>query len=92
MNFIEKLIMGIVWLAMIFFTTVLFSGGVYFGLAGIIGMIVFYLAWGLSNDFAIAPRDWWDMPDFDVFLKKLGWSIGIAGAAGLIFLFIVGAI
>ena len=82
--------MAIIWIAMIFFTIFLFTKGVYNGLGGIIGMIVFYFAWGLSNDFAIAPRDWWAMPNFEVFKTKLGWAIGIAGAAAFIFILIFG--
>ncbi len=84
MNFIEKLIMFFIWIGMIILTIYLFSQGIILGLSGIIGMVVFYFAWGLSNDFAIAPRDWWDMPNFEVFKTKLGWTIGIAVVAGFL--------
>lgn len=92
MNFIEKLIMVFIWIGMIIMTAYLFSKETLLGVAGIIVMVVFYFAWGLSNDFAIAPRNWWDMPNFEVFKKKLGWTVGIAGAAGFLFALFTGAI
>ena len=92
MNFIEKLIMVLIWIGMIITTIYLFSKGTILGLSGIIGMVVFYFAWGLSNDFAIAPRDWWDMPNFEVFKTKLGWAVGIAGAAGFLFALFMGGL
>lgn len=62
-------------------------------LLGIVGIIAFFIAYALSVEITIAPRDFWANSEFDVFIKKLsfanttalivwGGSIFIASACG----------
>ncbi len=50
------------------------------GLAGVFGIIAFFIAYGISVEMSIAPREFWTNCEFDIFLKKLGygWSVMVA--------------
>lgn len=41
------------------------------GLFGLVGVAVFFIAYALSVELAIAPRDFWLNPSFGIFIKKL---------------------
>lgn len=62
------------------------------GVAGICGIIGFLIAYAISVEMTLAPRDFWTNSEFGVFLKKLGyaWESGlcVTAAVYLIFLFI----
>lgn len=42
------------------------------GLAGVFGIIAFFIGYALSVEVTIAPRDFWVNTTFDIFIKKLG--------------------
>lgn len=44
------------------------------GLLGIVAIIAFFIAYALSVELSIAPRDFWTNSEFDVFIKKLGFA------------------
>ena len=42
------------------------------GLAGVLGIIAFFIGYALSVEITIAPRDFWVNSAFGIFIKKLG--------------------
>ena len=65
-------------IAMIFMVVMdifLFSEDVLYGIGGIIGIIGFFIAYSISGDMIIAPRDYWRLSSWQVFRKKFGYGI-----------------
>ena len=71
----------------------LFSENISYGIGGIIGIIGFFIAYSISGDMVIAPRDYWHLSSWEVFKKKFGYGFGAyimttfvaAGVLGAIF-------
>lgn len=64
-------------LAMIFMVgldIVLFVEDPLYGIGGIIGIIGFFVAYSISGDMIIAPRDYWRLSNWEVFKKKFGYG------------------
>ncbi len=55
-----------------------FFFGWQIGVAGLIATIAFILAYGLSVDAALSPRDFWSNSEWDIFCKKMSWAWGVA--------------
>lgn len=65
-------------IAMIFMVAMdifLFSEDVLYGIGGIIGIIGFFIAYSISDDMIIAPRDYWRLSSWQVFRKKFGYGM-----------------
>ncbi len=65
-------------IAMIFMVAMdifLFSEDVIYGIGGIIGIIGFFIAYSISGDMIIAPRDYWRLSSWQVFRKKFGYGM-----------------
>jgi hypothetical protein len=45
-----------------------------FGMGGVLGIIAFFIAYAISGDVIIAPRDFWRLSSWQVFKKKMGWA------------------
>ena len=62
-----------------------------FGLIGIFAIVAFIIAYAVSEDFSLSPRDYIRNSDWGIFCKKIGWAWGIAlmgyAAATVIVLF-----
>ena len=54
---------------------VLWTESQLYGLGGIIGTIGFFIAYAISGDMIIAPRDFWRLSSWQVFKKKMGYAI-----------------
>lgn len=54
----------------------LFSEDVLYGIGGIIGTVAFFIAYSISGDMIIAPRDYWRLSSWEVFKKKFGYGFG----------------
>ena len=54
----------------------LFSEDVLYGIGGIIGILGFVIAYSISGDMIIAPRDYWRLSSWQVFRKKFGYGMG----------------
>ena len=54
----------------------LFSEDVLYGIGGIIGILGFVIAYSISGDMIIAPRDYWRLSSWQVFRKKFGYCVG----------------
>ena len=53
----------------------LFSEDELYGLGGIIGILGFFIAYSISGDMVIAPRDYWRLSSWQVFRTKLGYGM-----------------
>ena len=74
--------------AMIGMDIFLFSEDELYGLGGIIGILGFFIAYSISGDMVIAPRDYWRLSSWEVFRKKFGYGMG----AYVLFTFIASAV
>lgn len=54
----------------------LFLEDVLYGIGGIIGILGFVIAYSISGDIIIAPRDYWRLSSWQVFRKKFGYGVG----------------
>lgn len=54
----------------------LFLEDVLYGIGGIIGILGFVIAYSISGDMIIAPRDYWRLSSWQVFRKKFGYGVG----------------
>ena len=45
-----------------------------YGIGGILGIIEYYIAYSISGDMIIAPRDFWRLSSWQVFKKKMGYA------------------
>ena len=52
------------------------------GLAGVLGIIAFFIGYALSVEITIAPRDFWVNSAFGIFIKKLGVEYGSIYSVG----------
>ena len=62
--------------AMVGMDIFLFSEDVLYGIGGIIGILGFFIAYSISGDMIIAPRDYWRLSSWQVFRKKFGYGVG----------------
>lgn len=46
-----------------------------YGVGGLVGIVAFFIAYAISGDMIIAPRDFWRLSSWQVFRKKLGYAI-----------------
>lgn len=53
---------------------VLFMEDTLYGIGGIIGMLGFFIAYAISVDMIIAPRDFWFQSSWQIFCKKMGYA------------------
>ena len=62
------------------------------GVGGLIGIVGFFIGYSISDGMTIAPRDYWRLPKYEVFKKKLAYGNSIAGGTTVIASFVVYAI
>lgn len=53
---------------------VLWAGNPMFGIGGTLGIIAYFIAYSISGDMVIAPRDFWRLSSWQVFKKKIGYA------------------
>ena len=53
----------------------LFSEDVLYGIGGVIGIVGFFIAYSISGDMFVAPRDYWRLSSWQVFRKKFGYGM-----------------
>lgn len=68
-TFILQLLNVVVWVSIDVWMWGLSSE---FGLAGVFGIIAYFIGYAVSVEFTIAPRDFWVNPAIGIFIKKLG--------------------
>ena len=47
-----------------------------YGIGGIVGIVAYFIAYAISGDMIIAPRDFWRLSSWQVFRKKFGYGMG----------------
>lgn len=62
-----------------------------YGIGGIVGIIAFFIAYAISGDMIITPRDFWRMSSWQVFWKKMGYALSTYLIVTLIVASILGA-
>ena len=65
----------LVILLMLGVEAVLWLENPFYGIGGLIGIAAFFIAYAISGDMIIAPRDFWRMSSWQVFKKKLGYAL-----------------
>ena len=45
-----------------------------YGVGGGIGTIAYFIAYAISGDMVVAPRDFWRLSSWQVFRKKMGYA------------------
>lgn len=45
-----------------------------YGISGLVGIISYFIAYAISGDMIIAPRDFWRLSSWQVFKKKMGYA------------------
>jgi hypothetical protein len=53
----------------------LFSEDVLYVIGGVIGIVGFFIAYSISGDMIVAPRDYWRLSSWQVFRKKFGYGM-----------------
>ena len=76
MRVLTFLIFVIAMVAMIGMDIFLFSEDVLYGIGGVIGAVAFFIAYSISGDMIVAPRDYWRLSSWQVFKKKFGYGMG----------------
>ena len=50
------------------------------GVGGLVGLVGFLIGYSVSGGMTIATRDYWRLPDYEVFRKKLRYGNSICGS------------
>ena len=58
------------------------------GVGGLLGLIGFFVGYSISGGMTIAPRDYWRLPDYEVFKKKMRYGNSIGGSVTAISAFV----
>ena len=64
-----------------------------YGIGGLVGIISYFIAYAISGDMIIAPRDFWRLSSWQVFKKKMGYAFSayliatlvVSGVLGVFF-------
>lgn len=71
---------------------VMFMENPLFGIGGIIGIIGFFVAYSISGDMIVAPRDYWRLSSWEVFKKKFDYGFTAFMLVAVIASAVLGAI
>ena len=55
-----------------------------YGIGGLVGVIAYFVAYAISGDMIIAPRDFWRLSSWQVFKKKMGYAFSAYLIAALV--------
>lgn len=53
---------------------VLWTEDLLYGIGGLIGIVAYFIAYAISGDMIIAPRDFWRLSSWQIFKKKMGYA------------------
>lgn len=54
------------------------------GIGGLAGLAAFFFGYSISQGMTIAPRDFWRLPQYDIFRKKLLYGNSVGGTVAAI--------
>ena len=63
-----------------------------YGIGGIVGVIAYFIAYAISGDMIIAPRDFWKLSSWQIFKKKVGYAFSTYLIVTLVAAGILGAV
>ena len=63
-----------------------------YGIGGIVGIVAYFIAYAISGDMIIAPRDFWRLSSWQVFKKKMGYAFSAYLIVTLVAAGVLGAI
>ncbi len=63
-----------------------------YGIGGIVGFVAYFIAYSISGDMIIAPRDFWRLSSWQVYKKKMGYAFSAYLITTLVVSGILGAI
>ncbi|MDE6811295.1 MAG: hypothetical protein K2J15_02985 [Muribaculaceae bacterium] len=92
MGCITALLLIISVAIMVAFDILLWSVTWSLGLVGILSIIGFIIAYCISGNFSLSPRDYIRNSAWGIFMKKIGWAWGISlmlYAAGIILIWFI---
>ncbi len=76
----------------LFLIMILFVEDGFLGAGAIFGLIGFFVAYSVSEGFAVSMSDYFFQPSWDVFKQKIKWANGIGLTVGFIAAVVIGAI
>lgn len=71
---------------------VLFMEELVYGIGGIVGMIGYFIAYSISVNIIVAPRDFWFQSSWKIFRKKMGYAFSTCLIVTLVAAGVLGAI
>ena len=92
MRVLSFLAMLIAIVFMIGLDVVLFMERPIYGIAGIVGLIGYFIAYAISVDMVVSPRDFWFQSSWEIFKKKMGYAFSTYLIVTLFFAGILGAL
>lgn len=63
-----------------------------YGIGGIVGIVAYFIAYAISGDMIIAPRDFWRLSSWQVFKKKMGYAFSAYLIVTLVAAGVLGAV
>lgn len=63
-----------------------------YGIGGIVGIVAYFIAYAISGDMIIAPRDFWRLSCWQVFKKKMGYAFSAYLIVTLVAAGVLGAV
>ena len=63
---------------------VLWKENPLYGIGGLVGVIAYFIAYAISGDMIVVPRDFWRLSSWQVFKKKMGYAFSAYLIATLI--------
>ena len=63
-----------------------------YGIGGIVGFVAYFIAYSISGDMIIAPRDFWRLSNWQVFKKKMGYAFSAYLLVTLVAAGVLGAV
>jgi hypothetical protein len=63
-----------------------------YGIGGIVGIVAYFIAYSISGDMIIAPRDFWRLSNWQVFKKKMGYAFSAYLLVTLVAAGVLGAV
>ena len=92
MGFVTFILLTLNTIGFIIIDCLISSVSPIFGLAGLFGIIAYFIGYALSVELTLAPRDFWINSEFGIFIRKLGvanfaalmvWAISVWLMGGL---------
>lgn len=72
MGFVTFILLTLNIIGLIVIDCLMWSVSSIFGVAGLFGIITYFIGYALSVEMTVAPRDFWINSKFGIFIKKLG--------------------